>query len=312
MKVAFLDSVHPILQEVLEANGFQCDNHTQTPVSHIPEIIAGYDGLVIRSRLPVNAALLSRAKKLQFIARSGAGLENIDVPWCKARNITLLNAPEANRDAVGEHAIGMLLALLNKMTTADREVRNGIWNRENNRGDELGGKTIALIGYGNNGRAFARKLSGFNVKTLAYDKYRKNYSDAYAQEANMATLFKEADVLSFHIPQTEETVGLFNDAFLARFKKPIYVINAARGKIVSTGSLVKGLGAGRVLGACLDVLEYEKSSFENLTLQNMPADLKKLLQHNRVLFTPHVAGWTYASYYKLSRILADKIIAKFG
>ncbi|HIP36596.1 MAG TPA: phosphoglycerate dehydrogenase [Crocinitomix sp.] len=309
-KIAFIDVVHPILEQELSKHNFICDNLTQIPVSTIEKNIHQYQGLVIRSRFPINAHFLKKATQLEFIARSGAGMENIDVTFCKSNKIALFNAPEGNRNAVAEHALGMLLSLFNHLVKADKEVRNGIWDREGNRGVELDGKTVGIIGFGNNGSAFAKKLRGFDVKVLAYDKYKTNYGDEFVKETTMLDIFEKADVISFHIPQNEETIFFADEQFFNSFKKNIYLINLARGKIVKTTALLNAINKSKVLGACLDVLEFEKTSFENIftDTKNIPPDFKSLITSNKVIFSPHVGGWTIESYYKLSKVLAHKIL----
>ena len=311
MQVVFIDTVHEVLQNRLESAGFKCIDAVQSDFDSLIKQLGTADGLVIRSKYRMDANILDHAHQLKFIARSGAGMENIDVDYCQKRNIELFNAPEGNRNAVGEHALGMLLSLLNRLHLADREVRDGTWDREGNRGYELDGKTIGIIGYGNNGGAFAKKLSGFDVKVLAYDKYKSNYGDAYATEASMEQIYQQADVLSFHIPQNEETIFMANELYFKQFQKPIYVINLARGKIIETKALVAGLKNETISGACLDVLEYEKSSFESFFEQDLDPAFKYLLESEKVLLTPHVGGWTRESYFKLSDVLADKILAHF-
>jgi D-3-phosphoglycerate dehydrogenase len=311
MKVIFLDTVHRCLQDTLEDKGFACDDHTETPRDELKNALPDYDGIVVRSRMPMDEDLLKHATSLKFIARSGAGMENIDITYCESHNIALFNAPEGNRDAVGEQAIGMLLALFNKLLQADAQVRKGIWDREGNRGYELGGKTVGIIGYGNNGSAFARKLSGFDCTVLAYDKYKSGFGSGAVEEVQMDAIFERADVLSFHIPQNEETLFLCDEPYLKRFRKPLYIINLARGKIIQTDALVAGLTNETILGACLDVLEYEKASFEQLNTAGLPNSFKYLLNSDRVVLAPHVGGWTHESYYKLSKVLADKILSKF-
>jgi D-3-phosphoglycerate dehydrogenase len=251
---------------------------------------------------------LSKIPKLLFIARSGAGMENIDETYCAQRNIVLFNAPEGNRNAVAEHALGMLLALLNKLHTADREVRNGIWDREGNRGTELEGKTIGIIGYGNNGSAFAKLLKGFDVIVLAYDKYKSGFGNDSVIECDLLEIQRRADIISFHIPQNPETIHFFDKDFIHKCQKKIWLINLSRGKIVKTTDLVDALKTGRVNGACLDVLEYEKSSFESFFEQTIPDDLSFLLHSEKVILSPHVGGWSNESYFKLSNVLADKIL----
>ena len=307
--VIFIDSVHPILAERLTQAGFECALHYQTSFEDLKNILPFATGIVIRSRFTIHEDFLAYCPALEFIARAGSGLENIDAQLCKARNIKLYNSPEGNRNAVAEHALGMLLGLLNKLHKADKEVRAGIWDREANRGEELDGKTIGLIGYGNNGAAFAKKLRGFDVKVMAYDKYKTGFGDHFVQECTIEAIQEQADVLSFHIPQNRETKQFFNAAFLQKMKKPFYLLNLSRGKIVETSTLVLGLKSGQIKGAGLDVLEYEKKSFEAFFDQDMPADFLYLVQADNVSLSPHVGGWTTESYIKLSSVLADKILA---
>lgn len=314
MTVAFVDTVHSVLWDRLTSNGFECIDLSSYSVDEIKVLTKNAEGLVVRSRFPIDREYLKSCSDLKFIARSGAGMENIDEDYCSERNIVLFNAPEGNRNAVAEHAIGMLLALFNKLHSADLEIRKGIWKREENRGHELEGKTIGIIGFGNNGSQFAKRLQGFDVKVLAYDKYKKNYAKYGAIESSMEDIFDNVDILSLHIPQTSETMGMVDDEFLSKFNKPIYLVNLSRGKIVKTTALNKALDSGKVQGACLDVLEFEKSSFEDMfdNMEAMPIDFKKLLASDKVLFSPHVGGWTHESYFKLSNVLADKILAHFG
>jgi len=306
-KVLFIDSAHSVLQAELERDGFQCDNFPPYSKTDYERIISGYTGVVIRSKIELDSNFLSSARNLKFIARVGAGMENIDVDYAEKQGIVCLNAPEGNRDAVGEQAIGMLLTLINKLLVADKEVREGIWEREKNRGVELGGKTVGIIGYGNTGGAFARKLSGFDVQVLAFDKYKTNFSDAYAQESTMETLCAHCDVVSLHVPLTEETHYLVDDMFIQSFHKPFYLINTSRGKVVHTADLVANLERGKVLGACLDVLEYEGLSFENLDEKRLPKAFRKLVNRQNVVLSPHIAGWTVESNYKLAITLVEKI-----
>ena len=308
MQVFFIDTVHPALEEQLVDYGFNCIDVTKDNINELKEKLAIADGIVIRSRFPMNEDLLKFAPNLKFIARSGAGMENIDVAYCEKRNITLFNAPEGNRNAVGEHALGMILSLMNKFQKGDAEIRKGIWDREGNRGEELDGKTVGIIGYGNNGAAFAKKLRGFDVKILVYDKYLSNLSNEFITQVSLETLYKKADIISFHIPQNEETLFWANDAFFDKIEKPIYLLNLSRGKIVSTKALLKALNEGKVKGAGLDVLEFEKASFENFDNQKIE-DFNDLISNSKVLLTPHVGGWTSESYLKLSTVLADKIIS---
>ena len=312
MKVVFLDSVHPILAERLSAAGMPCEFAWEYTKEKILAALIDATGIVLRSRYTMNEELLQFAPQLQFIARSGSGLENIDVAYCKKRGIRIYNSPEGNRNAVGEHALGMLLSLMNHLHTADRDVKSGIWDREGNRGIELDGKTVGIIGYGNNGSAFAKKLRGFDVKLLAYDKYKKGFGDHFVMECAMSALFKNADIISFHIPQNAESIFMANEIFFNKFRKPIFLLNLSRGKIVETKSLVQAINSGKVLGAGLDVLEYEPSDFNSFFKNETPEDLKFLLSSDKVILSPHVGGWTAESYLKLSDILADKILSDFN
>lgn len=312
MKVVFLDTVHEILATRLTSEGYSCVDASEISKEKCLEEIHDAVGIVIRSRFTMNEEFLQFAPKLKFIARSGAGMENIDERYCKKREIDLFNAPEGNRNAVGEHALGMLLSLMRKMHTADREVRAGKWDREGNRGVELDGKTVGIIGFGNNGKAFAKKLQGFDVKLMAYDKYKKNFGDHFVMECTLNALLKNADVISFHIPQNQETIYMANDQFFNKIEKSIFLLNLSRGKIVEIAALVKALISGKVIGAGLDVLEYERTSFESFFEQELPEEFAYLLKSDAVLFTPHVGGWTEESYFKLSVVLADKILEKYA
>ena len=309
MKVVFIDVVHPILEERLTKASFECIDATKSSYAECQVLLQDAVGMVIRSRFKVDEELLKSTKNLKFIARSGAGMENIDIDYCENRNIHLINAPEGNCTAVGEHALGMLLSLLNKLNTADQEIRKGKWEREGNRGVELTGKTVGIIGLGNNGSAFAKVLRGFDVEILAYDKYKTNYGTANIKEATLEEIYERADVLSFHIPQTKETMYWADEAFFSQsMKKPFYLLNVARGKIVRIEALIKAIEKGKVLGAGLDVLEFEKASFENFFQGEIPVAFQKLLDCDKVILSPHVAGWTHESYYKLSAVMADKIL----
>jgi D-3-phosphoglycerate dehydrogenase / 2-oxoglutarate reductase len=311
MKIIFLDTVHPILEERLVAANHECIQVIDSDFESTKNLISNADGIVIRSRFPMDAKLLDFAPNLKFIARSGAGMENIDLDYCTKRNIQLFNAPEGNRNAVGEHALGMLLALMNHLVTADAEVRSGKWDREGNRGIELDGKTVGIIGYGNNGEAFAKKLRGFDVQILAYDKYKSNFGNEFVIESTLEELYANADVISFHIPQNEETLFWANDTFFESIQKPFFLLNLSRGKIVETKALLEAIENGKVLGAGLDVLEFEKASFENFFDGNMPEVFQQLLASKKVILSPHVGGWTNESYFKLSDVLADKILQHF-
>lgn len=311
-KVLLIDSAHPVLQEELEKMGFICDYFPKASKEEIIRIAGDYTGFVIRSKIPLDNSILPFAKKLKFIARVGAGMENIDIDLAEKLGIQCFNAPEGNRDAVGEQAIGMLLSLFNRLIRVDNEVRNGIWIREGNRGTEIKGKTVAIIGYGNTGRAFAKKLSGFEANVIAYDKYKSGFSESFVKEVDMNEIFETADVLSFHVPLTPETTYLFNSEYINQFRKPIYVINTSRGKVVNTPDLVSSLESEKVLGACLDVLEYEKFSFEAIQSDQLPEAFAKLIKMQNVILSPHIAGWTIESHFKLGKVLADKIREAFG
>lgn len=306
--IGFLDIVHPVLQEGLTALGCNCIDFSDKTEIDIFSRLSELDGIVIRSRFPMDESFLNRAKNLKFIARSGAGMENIDIQYCESNSIELFNAPEGNRNAVGEHALGMLLSLFNNILKGNNEIRNGIWDREGNRGIELDGKVIGLIGFGNNGNAFAKKLRGFDVEVYAYDKYKVGFGTDFVTESYLEEIFEKADIVSFHIPQNEETLFMGNKEFFKSFKKDIFVVNLSRGKIIETSALVDSLESGKVLGACLDVLEFEKSSFENIFgNKNMNSNFKYLLNSENVILSPHVGGWTKESYFKLSEVLLKKI-----
>jgi D-3-phosphoglycerate dehydrogenase / 2-oxoglutarate reductase len=312
IKVLFIDSTHLVLPERLKSAGLQVVYQPEITKTEVEEIIHLYDGVVVRSKLKLDSNLLEKATKLKFIARVGSGLENIDVACAGQRNIICLNAPEGNRDAVGEHTLGILLAMMNKISRADAEVKTGKWIREANRGFELKGKTIGIIGYGNMGSAFAQRLKGFEVTTLAYDKYKFDYSDDYVEENTLEEIFEKTDILSLHVPLTNETSYLVNKEFLSKFHKNIFLVNTSRGKVVNTDDLVWGLKNRKVLGAALDVLEYEKSNFEELHQGKIPEEYDYLLNHPTVLITPHIAGWTFESEVKLAEVLSEKIIHIFG
>jgi len=312
MKVLFIDNVHPILEERLLIMGFKCEHDYTSNRETILDKLPSYEGLVIRSRITVDKEFLGANNKLKFIARSGAGVENIDCKEAKKRNIHLISAPEGNRQAVGEHTLGMILSLFNKISLGDKEIRFGKWSREANRGIELSGKTIGIIGYGNMGKAFAKCLAGFDCEVLAYSKTPTNISDDYVRRSSLEDIQNKADIVSFHTPYNESTHHYLNENFIEKMGRPFYVINTARGKVVHTDALVKGLKSKKILGACLDVLEYEKTCFENMFDNDMPDNFQYLVSSPKVLLSPHVAGWTIESYKKLSSVLADKIEALYN
>lgn len=311
MKVLHLDTNHTLLINQFEDLGFTNHEDYTSSKDEIEAKIHEYDGIVIRSRFTIDQQFLDKATNLKFIGRVGAGLENIDCDYAKQKSIELVSAPEGNRNAVGEHALGMLLSLFNKLNKADKEVRQGKWLREDNRGIELDGKTVGLIGYGNMGKAFTKKLRGFDVEVLCYD-IKPNVGDQNCKQVSLEELQEKAEVLSLHTPQTELTMNMVNESFINGFKKPFWLINTARGKSVVTKDLVAAIETGKVLGAGLDVLEYEKKSFENLfTDSEMPEAFQYLINSENVLLSPHVAGWTIESKEKLAQTIVDKVKKKF-
>ena len=311
MKILHLDTNHPILIEQLNNLGFTNDEDYTSSKAEIVAKIHLYDGLIIRSRFSIDASFLEKGKNLKFIGRVGAGLENIDCNYAKNNEITLIAAPEGNKNAVGEHTLGMLLSLFNKLNKANGEVKKGQWLREENRGVELDGKTIGLIGYGNMGKSFAKKLRGFDVEVLCYD-LKPGVSDDCCKQVSLKDLQQKVDVLSLHTPQTELTRNMVNTNFIESFKKNFWFLNTARGTSVVTKDLVIALKSGKILGAGLDVLEYEKTSFENLFSDDkMPEAFKYLINSENIILSPHVAGWTIESKGKLAQTIVDKIEAKF-
>lgn len=303
MNILIVDDIHHILVEKLDQAGIAYDYQPSFSRADAENVIQQYTGLIIRSKFQVDQPFLNLATNLQFIARPGAGMDNIDEEYATSKGIRLFSANDGNKDAVGEHMIGMLLSLMNNLNRGHREVCTGQWCREENRGYELKGRTVALIGYGHNGQAMAKKLSGFEVNVIAYDKYKTGFSDAYAKEVSMEEVVRQADVLSFHIPLTRETKGMVDDEYLFHFRKPIFFLMGARGAIANIPSVLKYLDAGKILGAAFDVLPIEK--FPALSETDW---YDELISRDNVLLSPHVAGWTFDSYYKLSDIIADKII----
>lgn len=311
-KVLFIDSTHPIFPASLEQQGFVCHSFPAYQYDDYKRIIHEYEGVVVRSKVKLDAAMLAEATRLRFIARVGAGMENIDVAAAERYGILCLNAPEGNRTAVAEHALGMLLAQRNHLLRADAEVRQGLWRRAENRGLELEGKTLAIIGYGFMGKAFAKRLQGFGMRVLAYDKYLHGYADQYVEEASLQEVFQQADILSLHVPLTQETRYMFNKGWIQQMRKPFHVINTARGPVLHTADLLQGIAEGHILGAALDVLEFEGTSFEQMG-KGAPSDtLQALLDNDKVLLSPHIAGWTIESHQKLSTVLLDKIGALYA
>ncbi len=341
MKILFIDSTHPSLKKELELKGFICDEDFTSSKQEIENKLFSFDGVILRSRFNSDKQFIDSGRNLKFIARVGAGMEHIDIAYAESKGIKCLSSPEGNKNAVAEHALGMLLNLLNNISKANAEVKEGNWNlpdgsqvREANRGTELEGKTIGIYGYGNTGSAFAKVLRGFDVKILVYDKYKKKFENEFIKESSPEEIFSEASILSLHLPLTDETNYLVNDSFINKFRKNIYLINTSRGLIVKTEDLVKNMKSGKILGACLDVLEYEETSFESLTppmeygvrpladspfskgegenpssIIHHPSSMQYLLNSNKVILTPHIAGWSFESSEKMARILAEKIIS---
>jgi len=312
MKVIHLDTNHPLIIEQFNELGYTNDEDYTSTKEEIEAKIQEYDGIIIRSRFSLDKNFLDKASNLKFIGRLGAGLENIDTNYAKEKGIFLAAAPEGNRNAVGEHTLGMLLSLFNKLNTADQEVRNGKWDREGNRGIELDGRTVGIIGYGNMGKAFAKKLKGFDVEVLCYDIVG-GVGDENARQVGIMEFQQKVDVLSLHTPQTLLTINMINEDFINAYQKPFWLLNTARGKAVVTKDLVAALKSGKIIGAGLDVLEYEKSSFEDMFIDNkLPEAFEYLINAKNVLLTPHVGGWTVESKIKLAQTVVDKVKENFS
>lgn len=309
MKILLLDKNHPLITEQLSEKGFILEEDFTSSYEEIIKKIEHYHGIIIRSRIPIDSNFLENAKNLKFIARVGAGMENIDTDKAKQLGIELFNSPEGNRDAVAEHTIGMLLVLMNRLFISSQEMKNHIWLREENRGEEIKGKTFGIIGYGHMGKALAKRLSGFGCQVIFHD-IQPNLQDQYAEQVTLDELKKQADIISIHVPLTQETTYFINEEFISQVKKPFYFINTSRGKNLKTKALISGIESGKIKGACLDVLEYEKPSFEKL--ENINEDLQYLLNSEKVILTPHIAGWTHESKIKLAQYILDKIVLKFS
>ena len=319
MKVFFTDQPHPVILERFEAAGIQSTVDTQCTYDELLVQMPDYDGLVVRSRISIDAGFIDKmGSRCRVIGREGAGMETIDVAYAESKGVRCINSPEGNRDAVGEHATGLLLALFDKIALANDEVRQGLWNREANRGLEVKGKTVGIIGFGNMGAAFAQRLMGFECNIIAYDKYLPEHTKAnfqrlnYVRQGSLQELQSQADIVSLHIPLTEESHYLVDESFLASFQNPIYLINTARGKVVKTAALVEAMEKGQVLGAALDVIEYENMAKDGLRKEELPEPFRYLIQSNRTVLTPHVGGWTVESKFKLAAFLADKIIVELN
>ena len=305
-RILITDDVHPLLYEALSKDGYEVNFQPEIKPDEVLAIIHDYTGLIVNSKVYVGKEMMDRAKKLKFVCRAGSGLEVIDLNYAKEKGIAAFNSPEGNRNAVAEHALGMLLNLMNHISRADAEVRQYQWNREENRGNELWGKTVGLIAFGNTAQAFAKLLHGFDVNILAYDKYYQRFSYEYITESSLEQIFEEADVLSLHLPLTEETKYMIDYKFLSSFKKPYWFINTSRGRVLHTAALIKCLNEGKIIGAALDVLENEK--LDKLSIAENK-DFGELITDKRVLLTPHIAGWTHESKRKIAEVLLEKIRA---
>ncbi|MFQ3579623.1 MAG: NAD(P)-dependent oxidoreductase [Bacteroidales bacterium] len=307
--ILIIDEVHPIVFELFDAHNIGYDYNPKLKREELLAIIENYEGIILRSKIKADKEVIDCGKKLKIIGRTGSGMETIDIDYAQSKGITCLNSPEGNRDAVAEHVIGMLLTLINNINKADKEVRAKIWDREGNRGMEMKGKTFGIIGFGNIGSVLAKKLSGFEMNILAYDKYKTGFSTDYVKETNFETLVKQSDFISFHVPQTPETIYMANEQFFENCKTGVIVINSSRGKVLKTEALVQALEQNKISGAALDVLEYESFDFRDFLTDEMPPAFNYIVNHPKVVFTPHVAGWTIESKYKLSEVMAQKIIS---
>jgi len=305
MKVLIVDKTDRDFKEILTNNNCIILENLHDSKNKILDNF-NFDGLILRSRFDINADFIEKAKGLKFIARYGSGMEHIDTKSAQKKNIKCINCPEGNKDAVAEHVIGLVLCLFNKINISNHEIQNGIWSRESNRGIELMNKTIGIIGYGNTGQSVCEKLKGFNCNIIVYDKYKKNYGNNFIKEVSMNEIFNKADILSLHIPLSNETKNMINKTFLSKFKKPIFIINTSRGKVIKTDDLIDSLKNKKVLGACLDVLEYEENSFNKINSKN--DNMTFLKKSDNILLTPHIAGLTFESKTRLSTILANKIL----
>ncbi|MCW3461904.1 NAD(P)-dependent oxidoreductase [Chitinophaga nivalis] len=303
-KVLVTAKVHPYLIEQLEGKGFEVSYQPAVTYDEVKSAIKDFVGLIVTTRIRVDKQIIDQATMLQWIGRLGSGMELIDVPYAESKGIHCASSPEGNRDAVGEQAVGMLLCLLNNVLKSNLELRAGVWERDGNRGYELNGKTVGIIGYGNTGSTFARKLQGFDVNILAYDKYKEGFGTAAVKEATLEQVFRESDVVSIHLPLTEETRHMADMAFFKSFARPVWFMNTARGKLVNNSDLIAALENGVVAGACLDVLENEKMSTYSATEQEQ---LAYFLQASNVVVTPHIAGYSHEASIKMARIVLEKL-----
>lgn len=310
-KILFIDRSHPYLPERLTQLGFICETAYTLSKPDIQRKLPEYFGVVLRSRISIDSEFIDAGTNLAFVAREGVGIEHIDVEYTESKGVKVLVSPEGSRDTVGEHALGLLLCLLNNLSRADAQVRRGEWIRESNRATEIKGKTVGILGYGNMGSAFAQRLAGFEARIIAYDKYKTDYGDTYAEAVSLETLFQESDILSIHIPYSRSNHYFINDEFLSRFQKPVFLVNTARGLVLHTADLVKHLKSGKVRGAALDVLEYEEGSFEKIAVDDLPEPFQYLRQAENVVLSPHIAGWSFESKLGHGKVLAEKIEALY-
>jgi D-3-phosphoglycerate dehydrogenase len=309
-KVVCLDSTDPLLESGLAQRGYGVERHYTTALEDLP--LHETEGVVVRSRLPINADFLARAPHLRWIMRLGAGLENIDLQAAEARGIVCIAAAEGNATAVGEHTVGLLLGLRHRIAWSHREIEQGLWLRSENKGDELENQTVAVVGYGPMGAAFAQRLCGFGCRVLAYDKYKNDFAPSGVEEVDWVTVEREATVVSLHLPLTPETRGLVTSEWISRFAHPFTLLNTSRGAIAPTSVLLRGLESGQLLGVGLDVLDYEKASLTGLETEAWPAELQALLANPRALLTPHIAGWSHQSFPKMAQVLLDKHDQRFS
>ncbi len=310
-KILLIDQPHLFLEERLTELGFELLRFYHAEESEIWKVLSTCFGVVMRSRFHIGKNFIDQGKNLRFIAREGVGIEHIDAAYAESKGIQIIISPEGSRDTVAEHTLGLLLALMNNLARADRQVRSGQWTREGNRAVEIKGKTLGIIGYGNMGSALAQRLQGFGAQLIAYDKFKSNYSDGRVEEVNLQTIFEESDIISLHIPYSTDNHYFVNDVFLNSFRKNIFLVNTARGLVLNTADLVKHLQSGKVRGAALDVLEYEETSFNFLQFDKLPAAFQYLIQADNVILSPHIAGWSFESKLKHAQVLAEKIEKHF-
>tara|TARA_Y100000768_G_scaffold170936_1_gene127914 strand:+ start:168 stop:1109 length:942 start_codon:yes stop_codon:yes gene_type:complete len=311
MKILHLDKNHYSLINDLKNNGYINVEAYKMSLDGIKSVIDQFDGIVVRSRFKIDSDFLKNGGGIKFVARVGSGIENIDIQYLKRRGIKLISAPEGNSNAVGEHALGLILSLLNKLNLANDSVKNKLWNREKFRGYEIENKTIGIIGYGNTGKSLARKLSGFNVKEIIFYDIRKKTKDSIARQVSIEELQNKCNILSIHTPQNNLSIGLINKTFIERMKNPFWLINTARGSAVKIKDLINGIENKKILGAALDVLEYEKKSFENTFNEKIDQNFLNLIKNKKIILTPHIAGWTFESHLKLAKIIVQKIQKDF-